>query len=111
MKSYEIEAALPLIVEINGNKLPRSFYQSLVNEKHEIKEKVTRKNGKEIYKSVGECECAVKGTLIYIKGRVDSVPENAKYLGLAITKDNMFFLFTETSNTMSEPNYKVTEVK
>ncbi len=113
MKKCEIEAVLPLPEEINGQKLPQSFYQQLVSNVHEIKEKLTKKVGRgyrESYNFLGTCKCAIRGKLIYISGDVFYVPKDVKYLRLAVTSEDIFFFFAEESSAVSQPNFTVKEV-
>lgn len=109
-----IEAILPLPEEINGYKVTQNFYQNLVNESHDVVEKIVKKIGrghKDFYEVVGSCRCAARGKMIYISGEVSHIPENTKYLSLAITTtSNIFFVFTEASNVVDQPNFTVREV-
>ena len=110
----KLEAVLPLPEKIGELELLPSFYQWLVNEQHDIVEKKVRKVGrgyKDFYETIGNCKCAVRGKMVYLSGEVSHVPENTKYLSLALTVNaNAFFIFTEKSNTVEQPNFTVKEV-
>ena len=114
MEIYKIEAVLPLPEKIGEVELLPSFYQQLVNEQHDIMTKTLKRVGrgyKEIYESVGVCKCAARGKMIYLSGEVSYIPENTKYISLAITTNhNIFFVFTENSNVVSQPNFTVKEM-
>lgn len=111
---YKIEAIMPLPEKIGEHKLLPPFYQQLVNKQHDVMEKTTKKVGrgyKEHYNIIGGCKCAVRGKMVYIDGIVSRVPENTKYLRLAITADsNIYFLFTEEGGVLTQPNFKFKEV-
>ena len=111
----KLEAVLPLPEKIGELELLPPFYQWLVNEQHDIVEKKVRRVGrgyKDFYETVGNCKCAVRGKIVYISGEVSYVPENTKYLSLALTSTSkIFFIFTETSNILKQPNFTVKEIK
>ena len=110
----KIEAVLPLPEKIGEFELLPSFYQQLVDEQHDVIEKTIKRVGrgyKEFYEAVGNCKCAVRGKMVHLSGEVSHIPENTKYLSLAITANyNIFFIFTENSNVVSQPNFTVKEV-
>lgn len=110
MSDCKIEAVLPLPKIINGQPLSQAFYQKLINDSHAIKEVVKKKVGRgyrETYIDIGECKCAIKGNLIYIGGNISHTPEAARYLRLAITPNDIFFLFDTQSSIVDQPNFTI----
>ena len=115
----QINAVLPLIEkDKDGNSLPTSTFEQIINSFHPIYKIVPKKVGrgsKDLFVPLGECRASIKGKLIYIAGTIsnkEEIPENTEYLSLLLAPNNimMGFVFTETSGVVKTPNYTLKEV-